>query len=283
MNNKAETHSTKRLSAPDIFCNAIVCFFAVLNIFPLYWMFISAFKTSAEVIALPPTLYPHQPTLQNFIDAFQKTMALRWLFNSLFVSAVSSALIVACSALAAYAFSKLEFFGRDFWFYLLIGTLMIPKEILVVPMFKIVKSFNWMDSYPGLIVPGAATAIGVFMLKQFFAGIPDALREAAKIDGCSELSIFLRIIMPLAKAGIAALIILQFVTVWNDYLWQLVIAQTTPMQTVLVGFASMLSDADPNFAYKYAGAAVSAIPMLIIFFAFQKNFTRGITIGGVKG
>jgi multiple sugar transport system permease protein len=272
----------KRISPLDLILNIVIIIFAVLNLFPLYWMISSSFKNANEVLLTPPTFFPQVPTIQNYIDIIQKTMAVRWLFNSLFVAFGTTVLIVIFSSMAAYAFSKLEFFGRDFWFFLLIGTLMIPKEILVVPMFRIVKSLNWMNSYEGLIIPGVATAVGVFMLKQFFTAIPDALREAAKIDGCSELGIFIRIILPLGKAGIGALAILQFVTVWNDYLWQLVIAQTTPMQTLLIGIASMMNEDNPNFAYKYAGAAIGAIPMILIFILFQKNFTRGITIGGVK-
>ena len=151
-----------------------------------------------------------------------------------------------------------------------------------MPLFKIVLALEWSDTYWGTIFPNAATCFGVFMLKGFFDSVPDSLRESGKLDGASEFTIFLRLIMPIVKPGIGALFILNFVQVWTNYLWQMLMARSKKMMTLQVGIASLMQDINPNFAYKMAGACIAALPMLLIFIFFQKYFTKGITIGAVK-
>jgi multiple sugar transport system permease protein len=159
---------------------------------------------------------------------------------------------------------------------------MVPKEVMIVPLFRIIQDFGMVNSLNGMIWPNVATAFGVFMMKGFFDSIPDSLRESAKIDGASEFTVFYKIMMPMVKPGIGALFILNFVQVWNDYLWQLVVGQEENSKTLMVGIATLMQDLNPNFAYKMAGATVAAIPMLVIFIFFQKYFTSGISIGAVK-
>ena len=159
---------------------------------------------------------------------------------------------------------------------------MIPHEVLVIPLFKIVHSLGWYGTYQGVIIPNVATAFGVFLLKQFIDTIPDSIRESAKIDGSSEFKIFLNIILPMAKPGISALFIIMFVRIWNDYLWQLVIIKDNIMNTLQLGIASMQNDQTTNYAYVVAGTSVATIPMLIVFLIFQRYFTKGITVGAVK-
>ncbi|WP_129724383.1 carbohydrate ABC transporter permease [Xylanivirga thermophila] len=273
----------EKIGNGDLIANIIIVLFAVVNLFPLYWLFTSSFKNSSDVVKMPPDWFPKKPTVQNYIDLFKNQPAMRWTFNSIFVALVTTLLVVLISSMAAYAFAKLEFKGRKTIFYILVASLMIPKEVLIVPLFKIIQAFDWMDTYKAMIFPNVALSFGVFLLKGFFETIPNSIRESAKIDGCSEWTIYRKIIIPIGKPGIGALFILMFVQVWNDYLWQLIIANTKDMKTLMVGVASLMEDLNPNFAYKMAGAAVGAIPMLIIFFMFQKYFTRGITIGAVKG
>lgn len=274
---------SKRIETGDLIANIIIVFLAVLNLFPLYWLFSSSLKNSSAVVKMPPDWFPKTPTFDNFIDIFKNEPALRWTFNSIFVAIVTTVLVVIVSSMAAYAFAKLEFKGRDLMFYILVASLMIPKEIFIVPLFKIIQTFGWMDTYKALILPNVALSFGVFLLKGFFETIPDSIRESAKLDGCSEWMTYRKIILPIAKPGIGALFILMFVQVWNDYLWQLVTANSKEMKTLMVGIASLMQDLNPNFAYKMAGASVAAIPMLIVFLAFQKYFTKGITVGAVKG
>lgn len=266
----------------DIVSNIFVTFFAVLSLFPLYWLFTSSLKNSADVVKMPPDWFPKTMTLANYFDVFNSQPALRWTYNSLVVSLVATIALIIVSCLAAYAFSKLKFKGKNFLFILFISSLMVPKEVVIVPLFRIVQDLGMVNSLHGMIWPNVATAFGVFLLKGFFDGIPDSLRESAKIDGASELKILYQIMLPIVKPGIGALFILNFVQVWNDYLWQLVIGQENEVKTLMVGVATLMQDLNPNFAYKMAGATVAAIPMLIIFLLFQSYFTRGLSVGAVK-
>jgi len=266
----------------DIITNFIVLFFAVLSLFPLYWLVTSSFKNSADVVKMPPDWFPKTFNFSNYVDVFNNQPAFTWAYNSLFVALVSTVALIIVSSLAAYAFSKLKFKGKNIIFIIFISSLMIPKEVMIVPLFRIIQDFDMVNTLNGMIWPNVATAFGVFLLKGFFDTIPDSLREAAKMDGASEFKIFYKIMLPLVKPGIGALFILNFVQVWNDYLWQLVVGQDESSKTLMVGIATLMQDLNPNFAYKMAGATVAAIPMLLIFIFFQKYFTKGITIGADK-
>ena len=266
----------------DVVSNIVVIVFAILNLFPLYWLFTSSFKNSSDVVKMPPDWWPKTFTISNYVDIFQNQPALRWTFNSIFVSLVTTLLVIIFSAMAAYAFSKLQFKGKNIIFIIFISSLMIPKEVMIVPLFRIVQDFGLVNELSGMIWPNVASAFGVFMLRGFFDTTPNALREAARIDGASEVRTFLQIMLPIVKPGIGALFILSFVQIWNDYLWQLVIGQEKLMKTLMVGTATLMQDLNPNFAYKMAGATVAAIPMLIIFVLFQRYFTVGISAGAVK-
>lgn len=266
----------------DVVANIIVIFFAILNLFPLYWLFTSSLKNSSDVLKMPPDWWPATITFSNYTEVFQSQPALRWTFNSLFVAGVTTVFVVVASSMAAYAFSKLRFSGKNVIFIVFISSLMVPKEVMIVPLFRISQDLGLVNNLFGMIWPNVAAAFGVFLLKGFFDSAPDALREASRIDGAGEVRTFLQILLPIVKPGIGALFILNFVQVWNDYLWQLVIGQDKEMKTLMVGVATLMQDLNPNFAYKMAGATVAAIPMLIIFIMFQKYFTGGISIGAVK-
>lgn len=273
----------KRKKEPfDLISNIIVTFFAILSLFPLYWLFTSSLKNSSDVVKMPPDWIPKTVTFSNYIEVFNSQPALKWTYNSLVVSLVSTVALIIVSCLAAYAFSKLKFKGKNILFILFISSLMVPKEVVIVPLFRVIQDFGMVNSLHGMIWPNVATAFGVFLLKGFFDGIPDSLRESAKMDGASELTILYKIMLPIVKPGIGALFILNFVQVWNDYLWQLVVGQENEVKTLMVGVATLMQDLNPNFAYKMAGATVAAIPMLIIFILFQKYFTRGLSMGAVK-
>ncbi|MBW7477187.1 carbohydrate ABC transporter permease [Paenibacillus oenotherae] len=278
----SQTKNKKKMERFDVITNVIVVLFAIVNLFPLYWLFTSSLKNSSDVVKMPPDWWPTTITFSNYADVFQSQPALRWAFNSLFVSGVATILVIMVGAMAAYGFSKLKFKGRNIIFIIFISSLMIPKEIMIVPLFRITQDFGMVNSFSGMIWPNVATAFGVFLLKGFFDSTPDALREASRIDGAGEWRTFFQIMLPIVKPGIGALFILNFVQVWNDYLWQLVIGQEKTMKTLMVGTATLMQDLNPNFAYKMAGATVAAIPMLLIFLLFQRYFTQGMTAGAVK-
>lgn len=273
----------KKMETSDLVLSILVILGAILNLFPLYWLVTSSFKTSAGIYKMPPDWFPKTFNLSNYRDLFVGQPAFRWAFNSIFVSLISTILVIICSSLAAYAFSKIKFKGSTTLYLIFICSLMLPKEIFIVPLFKIVQALNWSDSYAGMIAPTVASCFGVFLLKGFFDSVPDSIRESGKIDGASELTIFSRLVLPIVKPGIGALFILNFVNVWNDYLWQMLMARTKTMKTLMVGTASLMQEINPNFAYKMAGATVACIPMLLVFLMFQRYFTSGITMGAEKG
>ncbi|NOU65795.1 ABC transporter permease subunit [Paenibacillus sp. LMG 31461] len=278
----SKSNSKKKMERIDIISNVIIFIFAIFNLFPLYWLFTSSLKNSSDVVKMPPDWWPTTITFSNYVDVFQSQPALRWVFNSVFVSGVTTVLVIGVGAMAAYAFSKIRFKGSNIIFIIFVASLMIPKEIMIVPLFRITQQFGMVNSYNGMIWPNVATAFGVFLLKGFFDTAPNALREAARIDGASEWKTFMQIMLPIVKPGIGALFILNFVQVWNDYLWQSVVGQEKNMKTLMVGTATLMQDLNPNFAYKMAGATVAAIPMLLIFVLFQRYFTQGMTAGAVK-
>lgn len=277
-----QAKAKKKREKYDVIANSIIILFAILNLFPLYWLFTSSFKNSSDVLKMPPDWWPQSITFSNYTEVFDSQPALRWTLNSLFVAGLTTLLVVIASSMAAYAFSKLQFKGKQVIFIMFISSLMVPKEVMIVPLFRITQDLGMVNSLYGMIWPNVATAFGVFLLKGFFDSAPDALREAARIDGAGEVRTFLQIMLPIVKPGIGALFILNFVQVWNDYLWQLVIGQDKEMKTLMVGVATLMQDLNPNFAYKMAGATIAAIPMLTIFVMFQQYFTRGISIGAVK-
>lgn len=282
MKNRSLFRKIRNADKLDLIVNIFVFLMAVLNLFPFYYLLTNSVKNSAAIFKMPPDWWPKTFVYKNYVDLFRGQPAFRWAVNSFIVALITTILVVLCSALAAYAVSKLKFAGRHVIYMIFIGALMIPKEIFIVPLFKIITTFNLTDTYAGMILPNVASTFGVFLLKGFFDTVPDSIRESGRLDGAGEFTVFSRLVMPIVKPGIGALFILNFVNIWNDYLWQMLVARSKEMMTLMVGTASIMQEISPNYGYKMAGAAVAAVPMLIIFICFQRYFTSGITMGAVK-
>lgn len=272
----------KQMDTYDLVTNIVVLIGALAFLLPLFWLISNTFKFSPEIYRTPPTIIPERFTLRNLEDLFQNQPTIRWVWNSFIVSFTTGLLSVLFSALAAYGFAKLKIKGKSVLFILVISSIMIPKETFIVPLFEIIVDLNWIDTYASMIVPNLATGFGTFMLYAFFDSIPDSIRESAKIDGATEFTIFRKLMLPIAKPGVAALFILNFVSTWNDYLWQLLMGRTESMQTLNVGVASLQQSISPNVGLRVAGAAIAALPMIIVFVIFQKYFVAGATAGAVK-
>ncbi|WP_373710466.1 carbohydrate ABC transporter permease [Jeotgalibaca porci] len=279
---KKKIERFRHMDTFDKVTNVIVFIGALLFMMPLLWLLSNTFKYSAEIYRIPPTIIPDRFTLSTLTEVFQGQRTFRWIFNSFIVSFGTAFLSVIISALAAYGFAKLKIKGGKALFIIIISSIMIPKETFIVPLFEIIVDLNWVDTYASMIIPNLATGFGTFMLYSFFASIPDSVRESAKIDGAGEWLIFRKLMLPIVKPGLAALFILNFVTTWNDYLWQLLMARTEEMQTLNVGVASLQQSLNPNIGLKVAGAFIAAVPMIIVFVAFQKYFIAGATDGAVK-
>lgn len=222
-------------------------------------------------------------TFANYADLLRTSGMPRWIGNTLLVAAATTVFTVAVDLLAAFAFSKLKFPGRNAMFVVLLSTLMLPFSITLVPTYLLAVRYGLVDTYPGLILPALSGPVGVYLLRQFINGIPDALLEAARMDGASMLRIFLTIVAPLCLQPMAVLGVITFVSSWNSFLWPLLIAQSDEMKTLTVGLATTNLQFAQNLGGTTAGAMFSLIPMVALFFAFQRFFLQGVTAGAIKG
>jgi multiple sugar transport system permease protein len=270
-------------SATPYILFAILAGTALITLIPVVWMVLSAFKSAAEVAADPPTFFPESLRWQNFEDAWNFAPFGRFLVNSVVMAGGIAVVQVATSAMAAYAFARLRFPGRDVLFYIYLGTLIIPHQVTVIPQFLIVRELGWIDTYAGLIIPQAFTAFGVFLLRQFFLGIPFELEEAARIDGASRWGCFWRIILPLSGPALAALAVFAFMFHWNNLLWPLVVANTDKTIPVAVGLTRFQGEHGTDWELLMAASVIATIPVLIVYFAAQRWFVQGIATSGFGG
>lgn len=260
----------------------VLSILGLLAFIPLYWMVITAIKEPTLTMQFPPELVPKNPTWANFAELFQRKELLRWTLNSVIVAGTVTITQILVCAMAGYAIAKKTFPGARVFFWVYIGSMMIPKQVTLVPLYILVAKFSMINTYAGLILPAIAAPFGVFLMRQFMVTLPDEVLEAARIDGASEMQTFTKVVLPMSKPALAVLGIFTFVGEWNDFLWPLVVTNTTTMKTLQAGLALLQEEVPMKFAYLMAGATYSAIPMFIVFLAFQKYFLRGITVGAVK-
>jgi len=255
---------------------------AFITVAPFLWMILTALKDINEIFVYPPKWFPSRIHFDNFVNAFQATRFDRFYLNSIFVaSTVTIGQLITCS-LAAFAFARLRFWGRDVLFYVFLGTMMIPYQVTMIPSFMVLHWLGWIDSYEALIVPGLASAFGTFLLRQFFLTIPRDLEEAAYIDGCSRFRVLWQIIIPLSKPALATLAIFTFMGVFNDFIWALIVINSEEMRTVQLGLAVFRDQYMTQWELLMAGSVTATIPILIVFFFGQKYFIQGIALSGLK-
>jgi alpha-1,4-digalacturonate transport system permease protein len=251
-------------------------------LFPIAWVLLSSMKPQSELFTYPLTIIPRKATLENYANAFASGDFPLFFWNSIFVSVVSTALTIVINVMAGYALSKFWFKGRDLIFYTMVGTLMIPLQAIMVPIFLLLKDLGLLNSLWGVIIPPAATPTGVFLARQYMRTIPDSLIEAARIDGSSELGIFARIVVPLAKPIIATIAIFSFMWRWNDFLWPFIVITSRKKMTLQLALANFVGQFQINWANLLAMTVVTMIPMIAVFIALQKYFVTGLSAGGVK-
>lgn len=250
---------------------------------PFLWMIATALMNELEVYRFPPNFIPSTWRWSNFAEAMAMQPFARFFLNTIIVAVLSvSGQLVFCS-MAAYAFSRLKFTGRDRVFGLYIATMMIPAIVTIIPAFLLVAKFGWINTYWALCMPTISSVWGIFLLRQFFLTIPRDLEDAARIDGASEFMIFRRIILPLSKPALATLAVFGFVGSWKDFLWPLIVTNEIDMRTVEVGIANFSSLYTTDWPHQMAAAVVVMLPIVIVFFIAQKYFVRGITMTGMKG
>lgn len=260
-----------------------VTFLAALAVVPLYWMVVTAIQAPQLSMRFPPEAWPSQPTIDNFRLFFERPNVWRWTLNSVVVAGTVTLGVVMASTLAGYTFAKKRFIGRNLIFWLYVGSMMVPGQVTLIPLYILVTRMGLQDTYAGLILPAVAGPFGAFLMKQFLQTLPSEILDAARIDGCSEFGIFRRVVLPLAKPGMAVLAIFTFVEQWNDFLWPLVITNSASMRTLSVGLALLQEEVPLAFNLLMAAATYAALPMLAVFLAFQRYFLQGITVGALKG
>ncbi|MCP1638700.1 carbohydrate ABC transporter permease [Streptococcus gallinaceus] len=273
----------KKTSVFDIVSLIILALLTVFFIFPFYWILTGAFKAQPATIVIPPQWWPAQPTIENFEKLIVQNPAWQWLWNSVFISLVTMILVCITSSLAGYVLAKKRFYGQKFLFSLFIAAMALPKQVVLVPLVRIVNFMGIHDTLAAVILPLVGWPFGVFLMKQFSENIPTELLESAKIDGCGELRTFISVAFPIVKPGFAALAIFTFINTWNDYFMQLVMLTSRQNLTISLGVATMQAEMATNYGLIMAGAALAAVPIVAVFLVFQKSFTQGITMGAVKG
>ncbi len=279
-----EARLRKRITKLILFSTASLI--AVLFGFPMYFMVASSFKAESEILATPFRWLPEEfMGFTHYERAFDIAPIGQWYVNSVFIAVVQVGTAIFFGAMAGYGFAKFSFRGKRLLFALILSIMAVPFQILLIPLFVLVRQFGWQNSYPGLIVPGLLSAFGVFMLRQFAYSIPDELLDAARIDGASEFRIFMRIALPLLAPASASLSIILFLFSWNNFLWPLVVVQDRNLLTLPVGMTvfSQPYRGDPIVGPAMAVSTLATLPVALLFIFFQRYFIAGMMVSGIKG
>ncbi len=255
---------------------------ALVMSLPFLWMVDTAFKPANEVLLMPPKWIPSHWEWQNFVKAWNTAPFGRYFINSFFIAIVTTIGEVTTTIFAAYAFAKMNFFGKQPLFLLFLGTMMIPGEMLLVPNYIFMSQIHWINTYQVLIIPWLTSVFGIFLLRQFFMTIPDDLWDAARIDGCSRFRFLWGVIVPLSRPGITTVALFKFIGSWNAFLWVLIMTNTPNMRTVPVGLSFFRSDVGTDYELLMSASLMAMLPILILFFFAQKQFIQGITRTGLK-
>ena len=297
-----------------VFALVLVIILAILFTFPLYWIITGSFKTAKEINSTTPIWWPTQWSMENYQKLMSKLKAplfefslplgqyfsgdgvapvlvtgptvpaaVRWMLNTVWMAVAAMLLTCLTAALAGYALAKKRFIGRTLVFTLIVCAMALPKQVILIPLIREMSSLKLYNTMSAVVYPIVGWPFGVFLIKQFAESIPGEILEAARIDGASELKTFNTIVYPMIKPGVGALAIFTFISSWNDYFMQLIMLSSTKNLTISLGIAKMQAENSTDFGLIMAGAAFAAVPIIIVFVIFQKYFTKGITMGAVKG
>ena len=305
MNEKRLNTSKMRTKAYVTLAFVLVLILAIFFTFPLYWIITGAFKTGAEINATQPVWWPAEWDTGNFVRLLERRSAplfefdipftnlsitgpkipgaIRWLINTVFMSVAAMLLTCLTSAMAGYVLAKKRFWGQGIVFGLIVCAMALPKQVILIPLLREMNSLQLYDTIWAVIFPVVGWPFGVFLLKQFSEGIPTEMVEACRIDGASEWSTFTDVMFPMIKPGVGACAIFTFISSWNDYFMQLIMLSSSSKLTISLGIATMQGETSTDYGLLMAGAALASVPIIIVFLIFQKYFTKGITMGAVKG
>lgn len=266
-----------------IVLEGVLAVLGITTVFPFVWMLFSAFKPNREIVSLRQSLLPQEWTLENFTGLQDKFDFLRFFLNSLGVALVITAVTIYTSCLCGYVLAKYRFRGRNAVFGFILGTMMIPWAVTIIPRYSMFASWGLRDHYIALILPAALSGFGIFMFRQSMSDIPDAILEAARIDGAGEIYIFHRIVLPMSRNPISALAIFQFLWSWEDYLWPYLMMDSEDKQVLAVGLTTFNGCYGTDYGGLFAATTISVIPVLVVYLIFQKRFIAGAAAAAVKG
>ena len=284
---RVEAHPL-RFSLSRALLYAVLVIGAVAAIFPFFWMITNSLMTLGETINR--VWLPAVPQFQNYIDAWNEANFARYFWNSVVITAITCAGLLVTSILAGYAFGRIHFAGRELIFALILTTMMIPESVTVIPSFLLVRGAiiplpggTWLNKLPALTVPFIANAFSIFLLRQFFAQIPNELWDAARMDGAGHMTFLTQIVLPISQAPIMTVLVFAFIGSWNAFMWPLLVTTTQTWRPLMVGLWNFMGEAGPQTNLLMAGAIITIIPILILYFVAQKQFTEGIATTGLKG
>jgi len=263
--------------------NGALLAIAAVTLFPLVWMVGVSFMAPGEASTYPPPLVPREPTFDNYRELFAHAGMARYLVNSVLLAVAVTTLSLAFNVGAGYAFAKLRFKGRERIFRVMLGALVIPSQVAMVPLFLLLKQMGLVNSYGGVIVPSMASIFGIFLVRQYAMSIADDLLDAARIDGASELRIFQLIVVPALKPIIVTLAVFTLLGTWNDFMWPLIVLSDQHLYTLPVALASLSQEHVADNELMMAGSVVTTLPVLVVFIALQRYYLQGLMAGSVKG
>lgn len=275
---------TGRSRARNVVAHVVVYVAALLFMLPLIYAFFSSLKPNGEMFAMPPRLLGSEVRWSNYAEVFKFGPFWTYIGNSLFVAVAGTLVVLFVSTTAGYAFGRLRWKGRDLVFIAFLATLMVPAEVLVIPMFQVMQWFNWVDTFRALVFPFAFGAFGTFLMRQFFRGIPFELEEAARVDGAGPIRTFVQILLPLSKSAIAVLSVFTFLSFWNAYLWPLIVTVDYQTKgTLPIGLASFSGLTGTRWDLQMAAAMISMVPTTLLVVILQKHLVKGIAMAGLGG
>ena len=275
-------HSVQKTTPYRVVSILLLIVLAVLMIFPLYWIITGSFKDARTINSATPVWFPVNPTTDNYTRLFERPAGI-WMFNTVFMCVMSMLLTCVAAAMGGYALAKKRFTGRVVLFSVFVCAMALPKQVILIPLLKEMAFLRLHNTLWAVIFPTVGWPFGVFLMKQFSENIPGEMLEAARIDGAGEARTFVNIVFPMIKPGVGALAIFTFITAWNDYFLQLIMLNDMDVLTISLGIAKLQSELSTDYGLIMAGAALGSVPIILIFLMFQKFFTRGITMGAVKG
>ncbi len=272
----------ERHSPYAVIMGALLFAVALTFIFPFYWIITGSLKSTAELNAVVPVWFPREITGEHYGRLFVEP-SIKWLVNSVVMSLSSMGLVCVVASMAGYVLAKKRFPGRVALFSLLVGAMALPKQVILIPLVRMMNTLGLYDTLWSVILPSVGWPFGIFLMKQFAEGIPGEMMEAARIDGAGEVRTFTSIVMPMIKPAFGALAIFTFINVWNDYTMQLVMLTSRTNLSISLGIATLQAEYSTNYGLLMAGATLGSVPIVLIFIFFQNTFTQGIALGAVKG